>query len=85
VSPEILQRHLLKANEFVGAAERLVLRQRALFAELKQDGHDTVAARGLLDLMLDSLVLHKERQGWLRAEVGVVEERVANRQGTLPR
>jgi hypothetical protein len=74
VGLEILQRHLLKANEFVGVAERLVLRQRALLEELKQDGHDTAAARGLLDLMLNSLVLHKERQRWLRAELGVAEE-----------
>jgi len=49
MSRDILRQHLAQAERYVSMGRAHINRQESLIAELDRDGHDTGAARALLD------------------------------------
>jgi hypothetical protein len=67
---ELLKKHLEQAERRVLDADRHVMRQRDLVAELERDGHDTTEANTLLRRFEELLVLHIQVRDRLRKELG---------------
>ena len=58
-----IERELAEADRHIAHGEGLIARQQALVNELQQDGHDTQAARDLLETMIESLrQMHAHRR-----------------------
>ncbi len=66
----MLRQHLALAREHVDRGEEHVRRQRELVAHLERDGHDTVAAKKLLDQFEKLLAMHKADRDRLAKELG---------------
>jgi len=54
----LIEAHLVLAEEHVAQGERHIARQRELIELLSRGGHDTTAARKLLQSFADSQVMH---------------------------
>jgi hypothetical protein len=68
----LLQRHLAKAKRRVDEDQLRVHAQARIVAELRQGGHDTVAAERLLAAMQDSSRLHMAQLAELCASMDAI-------------
>ena len=57
-----LKLKLADANFHVAQGNEHIARQRRLIAKLEHNGHDTIAAREVLDVFLDSQILHERHR-----------------------
>jgi hypothetical protein len=57
-----LKLKLADANFHVAQGNKHIARQRRLIAKLEHNGHDTIAAREVLDVFLDSQILHERHR-----------------------
>lgn len=71
---EMLADHLLLATKHVEEGARHVLRQRALVAELKRDGHDTGEAERLLAKFEELHTMHRADRDRLARELAELEQ-----------
>jgi hypothetical protein len=57
-----LKLRLADANFHVAQGNEHIARQRELIAKLEHNGHDTIAACEVLDVFLDSQILHERHR-----------------------
>ncbi len=59
MDPSEIQQYLEQAERHAAEGRQLVARQEALVAELDRDGHDTDAARKVLETLRETQSLHE--------------------------
>jgi hypothetical protein len=64
------KRFLAQAEKHILEAERLLVRQRKIVAELERDGHDSHSAREFLTQFEAMLALVIQSRDWAKAELG---------------
>jgi hypothetical protein len=65
-----IDRDLAQADWHIAQAEALIARQQNVLDELHRAGHDTEAARNLLEIMLESLRQMHAHRRLIEAEAG---------------
>jgi hypothetical protein len=60
-------RHLVEAQRQIAESSARIARQHQLIEELERNGHDTFAARELLETFLDAHELHERDRERIRA------------------
>jgi hypothetical protein len=66
---DTLQEHLRQAMAHVAQGREHIVSQQALIAELERDGHDTAAAKQLLEMFEQSQAMHAAHAARLEEEL----------------
>ena len=79
MTPDAIEQALVQAEEHARAGLEQIARQRNIIRELDRDGHDSMAARKLLETMLTTQELHELDVARLRALLRQGDANAANR------